>query len=112
MASYPTQKKHFPSRRRLGKNQYPASAGITVAVTDSGDVATLTFNRPVVVTGNIPMTVAGGPTFVSQAMVSPTVYTLTYSAALTTHAWSIPAGAPQVSSYQGGSLIGAAGTFS
>ena len=111
MASYPTSKVHRASRRKLGKGQYPTSLGITVAVTDSGSVATLTFSRPVVVSGTIPMTVAGGPTFVSQTVVSPTVVTQTFSAALTTHTYSIPSGAANVSSYQGGQLEGAAGTF-
>jgi hypothetical protein len=110
--AYPGPKVHRVSRRKLGRGQYPTSNGVSVVVTDSGSTATLTFSRPVVVTGTIPVTVAGGPTFVSQTVVSPTVVTQTFSAALTTHTYSIPSGAANVATYQGGQLIGAAGTFS
>lgn len=110
--AYPGAKVHRVSRRKLGRGQYPTANAISVVVTDTGTVATLTFSRPVVVTGPINMNVVGGPTYVSQAIVSPTVVTQTYSAALSTHAWSIASGTPNVSSYQGGGLIGAAGTFS
>lgn len=110
--AYPGPKVHRTSRRKLGRGQYPGSTGITVVITDTGSVATLTFSRPVVVTGIIPLTVTGGPTFVSQAIVSPTVVTQTFSAALTTHAYSLPANAANVSSYQGGGVAGTTGTFS
>lgn len=112
MAAYPTPKVHRNNRRKLGRGQYPTSNGITVVVTDTGSVATLTFSRPVVVTGTIPMTVSGGLTFVSQTVVSPTVVTQTWSAALSAKTYVIPSGAANVSSYQGGQLVGAAGTFS
>lgn len=111
MAAYPTANVHRPSRRSLGKNQYPTSLGVIPVVTSAASVATITFSRPVVVTGIIPMTVAGGPTFVSQAIVSPTVVTQTFSAALATHTYNLPAGAAHVASYQGGQTVGAAGTF-
>jgi hypothetical protein len=108
---YPGPKVHRPNRRKLGRGQFPSATGVTVVVTDSGDVATLTFSRPVVVTGQIPMTVTGGPTFVSQAVVSPTVVTQTYNAALTTHPYTIPGGAANVMTYQGGQVSGISGTF-
>jgi hypothetical protein len=110
--AYPTPKVHRPNRRKLGKGQYPTSANVGVAVTSAASTATLTFSRPVVVTGPIPMFVAGGPTFVSQTVVSPTVVTQVYSAALTTHAYGIASGAANVSTYQGGQVSGVAGTFS
>lgn len=110
--AYPGPKVHRVNRRKLGRGQYPTTNGISVVVTDSGSTATLTFSRPVVVTGIIPANVSGGLTVTTQTIVSPTVVTQLYSAALTTHTYSIPAGAANVSSYQGGQLIGAAGTFS
>lgn len=112
MASYPTSKVHRTNRRKLGKGQAPTVPGVSVVVTDTGSVATLTFSRPVVVTGTIPLVVAGGPTFVSQAQVSSTVFTQTFSAALSAKTYSIASGAAGVSTYQGGQLIGTAGTFS
>jgi hypothetical protein len=112
MASYPGPKVHRNNRRKLGRGQFVGVPGVTVVVTDTGSVATLTFSRPVNVAGIIPVTVTGGPTFVSQAVVSSTVVTQTFSAALSTHPYSIPSGAANVSSYQGGQLIGTAGTFS
>jgi hypothetical protein len=111
MASYPGPKVHRVNRRKLGRGQYPSSNAITVTVTDAGAVATLTFSRPVTVNGTIPLNVSGGLTFVSQAIVSPTVVTQTWSAALTGKTYSIPTATSQVTSYQGGALIGAAGTF-
>lgn len=112
MASYPTGKVHRRNRRGLGKGQSGYQALVTVAVTDTGSVATLTFSQPVVVSGQIPFTVAGGPTFVSQAIVSPTVVTQTFSAALTTHTYALPSNAANVRTYQGGAVAGTAGTFS
>lgn len=112
MASYPGPKVHRPSRRKLGRGQYPAAAGCTCTITDSGDIATLTFSKPVVVSGTIPLAVSGGPTFVSQSVTSPTTVTQTFSAALTTHPYTLPANAANVSTYQGGGVAGTAGTFS
>lgn len=112
MASYPTGKIHRPSRRKLGRGQYPGAAGCTVAITDTGSVATLTFTKPVVVQGTIPLGVSGGPTFISQAIVSPTVVTQTFSAALTTHPYTLTPNPANVSTYQGGGVAGTAGTFS
>lgn len=110
--AYPGSKVHRVSRRKLGRGQYPTSNGVTVVVTDTGSTATLTFARPVVVTGNIPMTVSGGTTLTSQTIVSPTVVTQVYSSALTTKTYNLPSGAANVATYQGGQVIGAAGTFS
>jgi hypothetical protein len=112
MATYPGPKVHRPSRRHLGKGQFAGAIGVTCVVTDTGSTATLTFSRPVVVTGPIPLGVAGGPTFVSQTVVSPTVVTQLYSAALTTHTYALPSGAANVASYQGGQVAGISGTFS
>lgn len=113
MASYPTSKVHRVSRRKLGKNQYPTNNGVGVALTAATTTLTLTFNRPVIVTGTIPVVVTTGtvPTFVSQAVVSPTVVTQTYSATLVGHTVTVPGGAANVSTYQGGQVIGQSATF-
>ena len=111
MASYPTSKVHRVSRRKLGKGQYPTSNNITVAATSSGTTnVTLTFNRPVVVTGTIGVTVAT-LTLVSQTVVSPTVVTQVWSGNVASHAYTVPSNDPHVSSYQGGALVGTSGTF-
>lgn len=112
MASYPSQKKHTRNRRVLGKNQFPSGGNVTVVVTDSGSTATLTFSGPVVVTGPIPLGVSGGLTLVTQTVTSPTVVTQLYSAALTTRTYSLPPGAVNVATFQGGQVSGTSGTFS
>lgn len=111
MASYPSQKKHAPSRRHLGRGQQVVSNGVTAVLTDATTVLTITFARPVVVTGNIPVIVAGGPTFVSQTVVSPTVVTQTWSATLVGHLVTLPGGAANVATYQGGQVVGTSATF-
>lgn len=111
MASFPGPKVHRVNRRKLGRGQFPTATGVTVVVSSSGTTnATLTFARPVIVTGTIPMTVAT-LTLVSQTQVSPTVVTQVWSGNVSTHAYSLPAGATNVSTYQGGPVEGAAGTF-
>lgn len=107
---YPTANVHRRSRRKLGRGQFGTALGVAVTVTASASTATLTFARPVVVTGTIPMTVATR-TISSQTIVSPTVVTILFSGALTTLAWTVPAGAANVATYQGGPVLGAAGTF-
>jgi len=83
---------------------------ITCVVTAAGSTATLTFSRPVNVAGTIPLTVATR-TLVTQTIVSPTVVTMLMSGALTTLAYSLPTPITNVSSYEGGVALGAAGTF-
>lgn len=108
---YPGANVHRGSRRKLGRGQYPSSANITVAATSTGTTnVTLTFARPVVVTGNIGVTVAT-LTLVSQAIVSPTIVTQVWSGNVATHAFAVPSNDPHVSSYQGGALVGTSGTF-
>src|SRR5258708_7453523 len=108
MASYPTSKVHRISRRKLGKNQFPSNNGVGVALTDVTVVLTMTFSRPVVVTGIIPVIITTGsiPTFVSQTIVSPNVVTQTFSATLVGHTVTVPGGAANVATYQGGQVIG------
>lgn len=101
---------HRPSRRKLGRGQFAPAAGVGVTVTGTGSTVTLTFSRPVVVTGTIPATVATR-TLVTQTIVSPTVVTQLMSGAITGLAYTVPAGAANVSTYQGGQVAGTAGTF-
>lgn len=108
--SFPGPKTHRRNTRKLGRNQYPVALGVGVVITSSSDTATLTFARPVVVSGPIPLTVATR-TFVSQTVVSPTVVTILYSGALTGLAYTLPAGAANVLTQQGGPTLGASGTF-
>jgi hypothetical protein len=112
MAAYPGPKVHRSNRRKLGRGQFPSGNSVAVVVTDAGSVATLTFSKAVVVSGIIPMTVSGGRTFVSQTVVSPTVVTQTWSGALTTLTYVVPANTPNVGTSTGGVCSGAAGTFS
>lgn len=98
-------------RRKLGRNQYPTAAGVNVAVSSTGTTNfTMTFARPVTVTGNIGSTVATR-TLVSQTIVSPTVVTQVWSGNVAGLAFTVPAGDPNVGTYQGGRVTGAAGTF-
>lgn len=107
---FPSANTHRRNRRHLGRGQGPFPAAVGVTATGSGSTVILTFAVPVVVTGNIPVAVAG-LTFVSQAINSPTQVTVTMSGAVATKVWSLAAGVPQVASYQGGLTLGASGTF-
>lgn len=107
---FPTQIKHRPSRRKLGRGQSPTSLGVAVAVTGTGSVATLTFARPVVVSGTIPLAVTG-LTIVSQSVTSPTVVAITLSGAVTGLDYTLDSGAANIATYQGGQVYGTSGTF-
>ena len=110
--SFPGPKVHRQNRRKLGRGQSPTAAGCTVAVTSTGTTnVTLTFSRPVVVTGNIPTTVATR-TLVSQTVVSGTVVTQVWSGNVTTLAYTVPSNPANVMTYQGGAVAGTTGTFS
>jgi hypothetical protein len=111
MAAYPGPKVHRVNRRKLGKDQSPTSQGVAVVVTSSGTTnVTLTFGRPVVVSGTINNTVATR-TLVSQTIVSPTVVTQVWSGTVATFAFAVPSGAANVATYQGGQVMGTTGTF-
>lgn len=112
MATYPGAKVHRFNRRKLGRGQFASATGVVAAVTSTGTTnATITFARPVVVTGIIPLTVAT-LTLVSQTVVSPTVVSQVWSGNVSTHAWNLPSNAVNVATYQGGGVAGTAGTFS
>jgi len=108
---YPGPNVHRTNRRKLGRGQFPAALGVAVAVTSSGtNNMTLTFARPVVVTGTINSTVAG-KTLVSQTIVNGTVVTQVWSGNVTGLDYTVPANADNVKSQQGGAVLGTAGTF-
>lgn len=111
MASFPSSKVHRRNRRKLGRYQYPNIPGVTVAVTSTGTTnVTMTFSRPVVVSGDIPITVATR-TRVSQTVVSPTVVTQVMSGNVATLAYSLPSNAPGVVGNTGAGVSGISGTF-
>lgn len=111
MASFPGAKVKRPSRRKLGRGQSTQHPAALVTITDSTDVATMTFNVPVIVSGRINLVVTGR-TFVSQLQTSPTVVTQTYSSALSGAAYLLSANDPNVKTFQGGGNAPASGTFS
>lgn len=108
--AYPGPKIHYPSRRRPGRPVTAPPIGTAVTITGSGSVATLTFARPVTITGTIPLLVPT-LTLVSQAIVSPTVATITYSGPVSGLTYLLEANPPTAMTRQGGAVYGASGTF-
>lgn len=109
--AYPGAKVHRVNRRKLGRGQFPNSLGTTVTLSSTGTTnITMTFARPVVVKGNIPVTVATR-TLVSQTVVSPTVVTQVWSGTVATFLTTFPANAANVTTQQGGGVAGASATF-
>lgn len=109
--AFPGPKTHRLNRRKMGRGQFPTAAAVTAAITTTGTTnLTLTFSRPVVVTGTIPTTVATR-TLVSQTVVSGTVVTQVWSGNVTALAYALPADAANVKSAQGGGVQGLSGTF-
>lgn len=110
--AFPTPKVHRPSRRKLGKGQFPIANNFTCAVTSTGTTnVTLTFNKPVLIRGNLSNTVTTR-TLVSQTVVSATVVSQVWSGNVTTLAYAVPSADVNVTNYQGGQLVGTGGTFS
>lgn len=108
--AFPGPKVHRVNRRKLGRGQFPTTNAVAAVVTGSGSTVVITFARPVVVTGNIPLTVAT-LTLSNQVVTSPTVVTQTWSGSLTGHVWTLPSGAANVATFQGGQVMGSTGTF-
>lgn len=109
--AFPGPKVHRPSRRHLGRGQYPTLIPVSVAITSTGTTnVTFTFGAPVVISGNLPLTVAT-LTLVSQTIVSPTVVTQVWSGNVATHAYNLPANAATVRTPQGAGNAAASGTF-
>jgi hypothetical protein len=107
---YPGPKIHYPSRRHLGRGQFPTAIGVAVTITFSGSTATLTFARPIVVTGVLPLTVTG-LTLVTQTVVSPTVVTQLFSGPLINLTYLLTSGTKAAQTNQGGPIEGTYGTF-
>lgn len=110
--AYPGPKVHRPSRRKLGRGQYPQTADATVTVTaHTTTSADLTFNEPMVIAGPVNFTVAT-LTPVAQTIISPTVVRFDYgSGTVATKTWTFPASQPNLATPQGGGVVGSAGTF-
>jgi hypothetical protein len=109
--AFPAQRARGRNARKLGRGQTPVAQGVSCVLSSTGTTnVTLTFSRPVVVTGTIPTTVAT-LTLVSQTIVSPTVVTQVWSGSVATHLATLPAGAANVATYQGGQVIGNQVTF-
>lgn len=109
--AYPGAKVHRTNRRKLGRGQYPSSLGTTAVLTNpSADVITITFARPVVVTGTIPLTSSTG-VFVSQTVTSPTVVSQTWSTSQAAATVSLPNNPANVTTQQGGGVAGTSITF-
>lgn len=99
------------NRRSLGRNRTAAVPPAIPTVTSTGTTnMTITFDRPVVVRGNITSTVATR-TLVSQTVVSPTVVTQVWSGNVATLAYTVPANQTNVRTSQGGLTAGVAGVF-
>lgn len=111
MATYPGPKVHRANRRKLGRGQYPTSSTFTVTLTNpSADVILMTFSRPVVVTGTIPITSSTGA-FVSQTVVNATQVSQTWTTSQAAATVTVPANAANVTSTIGGGVAGTAITF-
>lgn len=109
--AFPGPKVHRPSRRKLGRGQYPVVAGATVTVTAfSADVASLVFSQPMVISGPVNFTVTG-LTPIAQTAISPTEVRQSYAVALSTHTWTFAANQPGLATSQGGGVVAATGTF-
>jgi hypothetical protein len=109
--AYPGAKVHRVNRRKLGRGQYPASLGTTAVLSlVSADVVAITFARPVVVTGTIPMTTTAGA-FASQAVISPTVVQQTFSTNQSAATLTLPSNPANVLTAQGGGVAGTSVTF-
>jgi hypothetical protein len=109
--AYPGAKVHRVKRNKLGRGQFPQSLGTTVTLTTTGSTnLTMTFARPVIVSGTIPVTSAG-LTIVSQTIVSPTVVTQVWSASIAAATMVFPGNAANVTTQQGGGVAGTSITF-
>jgi hypothetical protein len=109
MASYPGSKVHRRDRRKLGRGQVPPVTAPTLTITaHSADVARIVSNVPVVWGDLSGMTVAT-LTYASAAVVDQSTIDVTFSGALSGHAYAVPAGVG--TAYNGGPTPAASGTF-
>ena len=109
MASYPGSKIHRVNRRKLGRGQHPALPSTAVTVTaQSADVARIVSATPVVWSSPVPLSVAV-VTYVSQHVVDQFTVDVTFSGALSGHAWTL--GGTAGTNYAGGATAAASGTF-
>jgi hypothetical protein len=109
---YPGAKVHRVSRRHLGRGQSAQQGNsVTCVLTNpSADVITMTFNKPVTVSGTIPLASSTGA-FVSQTVTSSTVVSQTWTVSQAAATVTLPGNAANVASYQGGGVVGTSITF-
>jgi hypothetical protein len=110
VASFPNSKVHRSSRRKLGKNQHVQVPAAVITPTVATTVITLTFSLPMVISGTLPVTSNTG-TFVSQAVVSSTVVTQTWSVSQASAEVAMAANPPTARTNQGGGVAAFAITF-
>ena len=110
MASYPGAKVHRSSRRKLGRGQHVQLTPAAVMALCATTTITLTFNVPVIVSGDVDLHLSVGGPMLTQEQTSPTTVVQTYTSSAAGATWSIDAGAP-VATFQGGGLAAASGTF-
>ena len=91
MASYPGNKVHRTSRRRLGKGQHPQLPAVTITATAATVTVHLVFSAPVVVRGPIPYVTSSGAVS-GQTVIDTTHVDLTCTESQAAAAWSIIAG--------------------
>lgn len=110
MASYPSQKKHQVSRRKLGRGQHVQVASVTPTIATITPTITLTFPQPVIAGGPLTIT-AGSLAIVSQQQLSATTYEFIMSGTTTTAAYNFPGNQPNIKTAMGGAINGVSGTF-
>lgn len=111
MASYPTAKKHAPSRRRLGRGQTAPVPQVTATASAATVTVTVAFDRPVVVSGQVPLVVVGHGDVPVQTVIDSQHVRLVFAASVAGAAWSLAGNQANVRSFQGGVLAPASGTF-
>lgn len=108
--SYPGPKVHRVSRRKLGRGQAHVAASVGCTITGATPVVTLTFDRPVVVSGPVQFS-CGTLTIAAQSTPNPTTVLLTMSGPITGLAYSLQGPQDNIRTAQGGNVAGTTGTF-
>lgn len=111
MASFPGPKVHRHNRRKLGRGQVPSRPGVTAAPVAATSTVTITFSVPVVVSQNIDLHLDPAVVLNSQQQTSPTTVVQHYAATVVGSDWSIDAAQAGISTFQGGGVAAASGTF-
>lgn len=108
--SLPSRKTHRRNPRRLGMGQYPRFQPVTITVLGVGATAVLRFTRPIIVTSEIGITIAGN-TIISQSIDTPQQITLTLAHDPEGANWTFHPNPESVRPYTGGIVAPAQGAF-